>query len=150
MVEVLVGQDVRPALCRLNRPGIQQAFQVVRVDIDRILPQLAEQRPADKTGVQRFHQRFPLSCRNIDGGGGAVDQMEHIGNGGKGEDAAFIALLEGVQNPFLVQRRRTFQGAVEGEVGFDGLRLGGVGEGLQHMPGGVYIGADHGGDLLSF
>ena len=74
--------------------------------------------------------------------------MEHIGNGGKGEDAAFIALLEGVQNPFLVQRRRTFQGAVEGEVGFNGLRLSGVGEGLQHMPGGVYIGADHGGDLL--
>ena len=148
MIEVLVGQDVRPALCRLHRPGIQQAFQVVRVDIDRILPQLAEQRPADKTGAQRFHQRFSFSCRNIDGCGGAVDQMEHIGNGGKGEDAAFIALLEGVQNPFLIQRRRTFQGAVEGEVGFDGLRLGGVGEGLQHMPGGVHIGADHGGDML--
>ena len=26
MIEVLVGQDVRPALCRLNCPGIQQAF----------------------------------------------------------------------------------------------------------------------------
>ena len=36
MIEVLVGQDVRPALCRLHRPGIQQAFQVVRVDVDRI------------------------------------------------------------------------------------------------------------------
>ena len=74
--------------------------------------------------------------------------MEHIGDGGKGEDAALVTLLEGVQNPFLIQRRRTFQGAVEREVGFDGLRLGGVGEGLQHMAGGVYIGADHGGDLL--
>ena len=49
MIEVLVGQDVRPALCHLNRPGIQQAFQVVRVDVDRILPQLAEQARRDST-----------------------------------------------------------------------------------------------------